>query len=154
MNVNYPLTRKETFSVSLVIFIGFYYLYTVLSVLIPARGIPEGYSRIMAWKYLLLGLFYWWGAIYFYLLRPAGWVICTASVLNFVMVVFNYLAALLQSGRTDALTLMAGICLLLVITCFLFLLSKETRSKFSVSNKSYLLAIGVYGLLLAATYIV
>ncbi len=155
MSTAFKLNRKETFSVSMVIFIGFFYLSSLVSALFQTGTIPAmrlfGVTEI---KFLVLGLFYWIGAIAFFRVRTGGWVICTATLLNFVVVVFQFVVSVSQSPKFDGFAAIIVASFLLVVAAFLFLFSKETRNKFTVSNKSYLFVICVYGVLLVATFLV
>ena len=155
MSNTFRLSRKETFSVSIVIFIGFFYLSSLVSALFQTHSIPT--TRLFGateMKFLVLGLFYWSGAIAFFRIRNGGWVICTATSLNFVVVVFQFVVAVSQSQKFDGFAAIIVASFLLVVAGFLFLFSKETRNKFTVSNKSYLFVICVYGVLLVATFLV
>ncbi len=155
MNGGFPLNRKETFSASMVIFIGFFYLLSLASAFIQTRNlhvtIHIGITEI---KFLFLGIFYWYGAISFFRVITRGWIICTATLLNFIVVVFQLVASVLHSSGSYNYTAIFISSFMLVLAAFLFLFNKDTRTKFAVTNKSYLLVICVYGLLLALTFLI
>lgn len=154
MNGAFALNRKETFSVSMVIFIGFFYLLSLASALFQTRSIPLnrlfGVTEI---KYLFLGIFYWSGAISFFRVRKWGWVICTATLLNLIVIVSQLVISVSQSSKFNGYAAIVISSFVLVVAAFLFLFSKETRIKFKVNNRSYLLVIVVYVVLLAITFL-
>jgi hypothetical protein len=154
MNEGFPLKRKETFSVSMVIFIGFFYLLSLASALFQTKSIPVqrifGLTEI---KFLLLGIFYWMGAVAFFRLKTIGWIICTATLLNFVVVLFKFVITVSRGARFDTFSAIIVSCFILMLMSFLFLFNKETRIKFMVNNKSYLITICVYALLLVMTFV-
>jgi hypothetical protein len=153
MNGEFALTRKETFSVSMVIFIGFFYLLSLASALFQTRSIPLnrlfGVTEI---RYLFLGIFYWSGAISFFKIRKWGWVICTATLLNFIVIVSQLVISVSQSSKFNGYAAIVISSFVLVVAAFIFFFSKETRIKFMVNNKTYLFVIVVYGMLLAITF--
>ena len=155
MNTSFSLSRKETFSVSMVIFIGFFYFVSLASTLShPAAKPGTAVFGIMEIKFLCLGLFYWTGAVLFFMLRNPGWIICTATLFNFIVVVLQFVVAVTGSRNFDGFAAIIMSSFLLVILAFIFLFSTESRTKFLVTNKSYLLVIGVYLLLLAVTFLI
>ncbi len=154
MESELKLNRKETYSGSMLSFIGLFYLMSLSASLFQTSSITAKYLfGLVEIKFLLLSVFYCYGAISFFRKKNQGWVICTATLLNFIVVVLRYIVALSQSGNFDGFAVIVLSFFFLLLLAFLFLFSKRTRSKFNVNNKSYLLVIGVYFLLLVSTFI-
>jgi hypothetical protein len=149
-----PLNRKETYSVGMVIFIGFYYALSLGSSLIQSQNLARAnLFGLTESKYLFLCLFFWSGALSFFRQKNRGWVICTATLLNYVVVVLNAVVSILKSQQFDAFAAMSVSLLLLLLMAFLFIFNGETREKFRVNNKSYILTIAVYIMLLLITFL-
>ncbi|MEO5998742.1 MAG: hypothetical protein ABIN89_18375 [Chitinophagaceae bacterium] len=148
------LNRKETFSVSMVLFIGLFYVLSLVSALFQTQSIPVNkLFGITEGTFLLLSLIYCSGAIFFFRKKNIGWIICAATLLNFVVVVFKGVINVSQSPRFDAYAAMVISFFLLLLMALVFLFNKNTRLKFAVSNKSYLLTIAVYIMLLLITFL-
>ena len=148
------LNRKETFSVSMVLFIGLFYVLSLATSLFQTQSIPVNkLFGLTEGKFLLLSIIYCSGAISFFRKKNIGWIICAATLLNFVVVVFKGVLNVSQSQRFDAYAAMVISFFLLLLMALLFLFNKKTRSKFLVNNKSYLFTIVVYVTLLLITFL-
>jgi len=151
---NYPLSRKETFSVSMVIFIGLYYFLSLASSLFQTQSIQAGrIFGLTECKFLLLALFYSSGAFSFFRQKNRGWIICTATLLNYILVLANAVVTISQTQSFDRLAAMIISFFVLLLMAFFFLFGKDTRKKFMVNNKSYLLMMAVYVMLLLVTFL-
>ena len=143
-NWNTNLSRKELYSGAMVIFIGLFYLLST------AGTIANLFSGNYEWKEIkmfALALFYLLGGILYLWRKNAGWIMTAAILLNFVFIMMVFIISLSQSGGLTSFTLMALFLFILLILSFIFLFDKQTRRKFLVNNKSYLLTLLVYGLL-------
>ena len=144
------ISRKELYSGSMVIFIALFYLLLIGSNLVHVS------IRRIDWplvKMLLLALFYLVGGILFFRRKPAGWLLTSGILLHFVLTMCVLLITLAGSGGFDKRAGMAIILLFLLLLALIFLFSRKTRKKYSVNNKSYLVMIAVYLLLVAVNYV-
>jgi hypothetical protein len=128
----------------MVIFIGLFYFLTI-SVSIFQTEISKFDRGEM--KMFLLSLFYLTAGILLLMRKNAGWVMSTAILLNFVFVMMVFIISLSQAGAFTMYALMALLLFLLMMLAFLFLFNKNTRKKYFVNNKSYLLTLLLGGLL-------
>ena len=144
------ISRKEVYSGSMVIFIALFYL-----LLTGSNFIHSSITRI-DWqlvKMSLLAIFYLAAGILFFRRKHAGWVMASGVLLNFVLMMCVLIFTLAGSGSLDRNAAMVFILFFLLLLALIFNISKETRKKYAVNNLSYLLAIGVYLLLLGANYL-
>jgi len=150
----FRLNRKETFSASMVLFIGLFYVLSLFSALFQTQSIPVNrLFGLTEGKFLLLSIIYCSGAILFFRQKNPGWVICAASLLNMVVVVLRSVISLSQSQRFNMFAAMVLSFFVLLLMAFLFLFNRGTRTKFVVNNKSYLLTIVVYIGVLLITFL-
>jgi len=145
---NSDLSRKEMFTGSMIIFIALFYLLSIGSSVLSA-GARFDRSDM---KMLALALFYLFGGIFFFRKKNAGWIISTAILLHFVMVMLVFIISLSQTGTLNAYSGMSIFLFFLLLLGFLFLFGKQTRRKYMVNNKSYLLTIGIYLVLIFTNF--
>lgn len=147
------LNRKEMFSASIVIFMGLYYIIVFISSFVQARPLNMfTYHFWMELKWFLAGLLFASGGILMFIKKNPGWVITTATLLNFVVIVLVNIISLSQIVKLNAyMAITIGFFVMLVMA-FLFLFSRATRLKFMVNNKSYLLTIALYLLMITVTF--
>lgn len=147
------LNRKETYSGSMLSFIGLFYLMSVSASLFQTSSITaKNLFGPVEIKFLLLSVFYCYGAVSFFRKKNRGWIICAATLLNFIVVVLRYIIALSQSGNFNGFAVIVLSFFILLLLAFLLLFNRGTRIKFGVSNKSYLFIIVIYALLLVSTF--
>ncbi len=132
------LSRMETYSGSMVLFIGLFYLVSVGSVLFQTGLHKSGLWGAVELKMLLLSLAYLSGGILLFLKKMTGWMICVATLLNYVWVVLVYVLAMSTAGSFNAFAAMAIAFFILLVLAFLFLFNGVTRRKFMVNNRTYL----------------
>lgn len=148
-----PLNRKEMFSASMVVFLGLYYVIIFVLSLLQAKSLQISTQLLMVeLKWFLSGLLFVSGGVLMFLKKQAGWVISTATLLNFVLIIFMNILSLSQIGKLNAyIAIVIGFFGLLCMA-FLFLFRRPTRLKFRVNNKSYLLTIALYLMLITVTF--
>ena len=141
------------YSGSMVIFIGIFYILTLVSSLFQVNTINFSTTLlVLELKWLLSGLLFVCGGIFLFMKKQAGWVICAATLLNFVVIIFSNIVTLSQAGALNPNAAKTMFGLVLLLAAFIFLFNRTTRKKFMVTNKSYLLTIGLYLVMLAMTY--
>ena len=144
------ISRKELYSGSMVIFIALFYL------LLIGSNLAHVSIRRIDWplvKMLLLALFYLVAGILFFSRKTAGWMMSSGILLHFVLTMCVLIFTLAGSGIFDKSAGMAFILFFLLLLALIFLFSRKTRKKYSVNNKSYLVTIAIYLLLLAVNYV-
>jgi hypothetical protein len=144
------LSRKELYTGAMVLFIGLFYFLTI-----AVSIFQTDYSRFDRgeMKMFMLSLFYLAAGILFLLRKNAGWIMSTAILFNFVFVMMVLIISLSQAGAFSVYALMAVFLFLLILLSFLFLFSKETRKKYMVNNKSYLITLLLAGLTAWANFV-
>ena len=150
INRHTSTSRKELYSGSMVIFIALFYL-----LLIGSNLMHVSISRI-DWpliKMMLLAVFYLLAGILFFRKTNSGWVMSSGILLNFVLMMCILIFTLAGSGNFDRSAAMAIMLFFLLLLAFVFLFSPATRKKYRVNNRSYLLTVGIYLLLLATNYV-
>jgi hypothetical protein len=146
------LNRKEIYAGSMVLFIGLFYMVPLVTPIFqPGFNLRKAFSLIEL-KMLLLSLFYLTGSILFLRKRNAGWLICAATLLNFLLVPLTFFISMSQVGNFTPFAAIVLAFLILLLMSFLFLFKKETRIKYKVNNKTYLLTFGLYIILVIATF--
>jgi hypothetical protein len=93
------------------------------------------------------------GSVLFFRVRPWGWIIAAGALLNLVMQIGLFSMGFVKSGYLSGYTAIVLAFTLVILLCFIFLFRKQTRVKFSVNNKSYLLALGLFLLLRTVAYL-
>lgn len=147
------LNRKEMFSASMVIFLGLYYIIIFASSLFQAHSLQfPTHLLLVELKWLLSGLLFVSGGILMFRKKQAGWVISTATLLNFLLIVFMNILSLSQIIKLNAYIAITMGFFVLLCMAFVFLFRRPTRVKFMVNNKSYLLTIALYLMLITITF--
>jgi hypothetical protein len=145
------ISRRELYSGSMVIFIGLFYLVAVASGLFNTRSLTAlGWQDI---KQGLLAVFFIISGILFLRKKAAGWIFTAGILLNFVLVIGVIIISLASSGPFVSYAALQLMLLPLFLLAFIFLFRKETRKKYRVNNKSYLLTLGVYLLVITVYFL-
>lgn len=151
INRSTSISRKELFSGSMVIFIGLFYLVPSVLNLFHVKGYTLLWPEL---KMLLISVFYILSGSLFFFKKNVGWIMTAGVLLTFNCILIAIIFRMSQAGGLESFALMAILLFSLLVLAFLFIFSNNTRRKFNVNNKSYLLTIGVYLLLLAVNFLV
>jgi hypothetical protein len=135
----------------MVIFIGLFYLVSIGSAVFQVTTSKFDWNEM---KMLVLSVFYLISGILFLLKRNAGWIMSAGVLLNFVLVMVVFIFSISQQGAFSTAAAMGFFLFFLLLLAFLFLFGRNTRRKFAVNNKSYLITIGIYLLLIVANFLV
>ena len=144
--------RKEIFSGSLVMFIGLYYLLTLVSGFLQSTGKPGSFG-ILQFKWLFTGVLYVSGGIAMFRMKRTGWLIVAATLLLHTMLMLLLVFRVIAQGEFNRFHIFPLLFFVIVLMALGFLFQKETRLRFEVNNKAYLLTIGLYLVLVVVNYV-
>ncbi|MEO6917227.1 MAG: hypothetical protein ABI151_17780 [Chitinophagaceae bacterium] len=145
------LSRTEIFSGCLVIFVGIFYLMSLVGPFFQAKeAVSRTLFTIQQAKMLLYVLLYLGGGMLLLGFRKPGWVITTASLMNIVCITFYFVVGLLQTGL-NIYQLIPFLFLTLAIMALYFMFRKEVRINQRVNNLDYLFTVVIYLVLLFIT---
>ena len=147
---NTRLSSSELYSGSMVIFIAVFYISTTIGSIVSA---PLKFPDWLDVKMILLCILYVTAAVCFFRKKNLGWVLSAAMLLTYVIITITYLIKFSQYSDFNRLAIITIAVSLLLALTFLSLFRKSTRYKYAVNNKSYLLAMFVYILLMVVTFV-
>ena len=148
------LNRKELFAVSMVLLAGFLYLLLEAISLFSRLGSGEKFdiggfkikqfNLLMDIKMIALGLLCVLGSWLFFKLKNAGWIICTSILLNIFFITGIVLLTAASANYWNILVAFDVALLAVSVLAIVCLFTKQTRLKFTVNNKSYLISFLLY----------